>query len=373
MKVLAVVGRSGTGKTTLIRSLVAGLRRRGISVAVVKHCGRGFDLGGPDKDSSLFLAAGAAGVVLAGDGREAVLTLARGPRSDADLAARRPGADLVLIEAGRTGPEIPKVEVLRKGVAETLRTPAAELVAVVADFALPAPVPVFKTGRPAGLVDLVIRLAKSPAGGEEEFFSLHDPDVLRALRASVVGIAGAGGLGSNAALALARAGVGTLILVDFDRIEVSNLNRQQYSRAQIGQVKVEALAENLRGLQPYSRYIAHQVRVNRRNVARLFGQADLLIEAFDRAGEKQMLIETWLARFPGRPIIAASGLSGYGGNGRIRERRIGDLYLIGDESSEPLPSVSPMAPRVAVVANMQANLAVELLVKLKARSGPRSK
>ncbi|MBM3294322.1 MAG: sulfur carrier protein ThiS adenylyltransferase ThiF [Candidatus Aminicenantes bacterium] len=201
--------------------------------------------------------------------------------------------------------------------------------------------------------------------GEKAFFRCHDPGVLRVLRRSVVGIAGAGGLGSNVAVALVRAGIGKLIIADYDRIEISNLNRQQYFWKQVGRLKVDALTENLKKIHPLTEIAALPLRINRRNVGRLFAEADLLIEAFDRAEEKQMLIEAWLAAFPGRPIIAASGLSGYGGNRKIRERRIGNLFLIGDESSEPAPGVSPMAPRVGVVASMQANLAVELLMRLR--------
>lgn len=200
---------------------------------------------------------------------------------------------------------------------------------------------------------------------EEAFFSRHDPAVRTALRAATVGIAGAGGLGSNAAVALARAGAGRLIIADFDRIEIANLNRQQYFLSQVGRVKVLALRENLERINPFGAYVVHHRRVTPENVAALFGEADLLIEAFDLADQKQMLIETWLRLFPGRPVIAASGLSGFGGNAKIKQRKAGDLYICGDETSEPRPGVSPMAPRVALVAAMQANLAVELLMRLR--------
>jgi sulfur carrier protein ThiS adenylyltransferase len=198
---------------------------------------------------------------------------------------------------------------------------------------------------------------------EKDFFAKHDPDILPILRAGVVGIAGAGGLGSNAALALARAGIGKLIIADSDRIEITNLNRQQYTWSQIGKIKVESLVANLRKVNPFSDYVGIHRRITRTNAAAIFAEADILIEAFDRADQKQMLIETWIARFPDRPIIAASGLSGFGENRKIGQRRIGDLYICGDEASEPRPGISPMAPRVGIVANMQANLAIELLVK----------
>jgi sulfur carrier protein ThiS adenylyltransferase len=203
---------------------------------------------------------------------------------------------------------------------------------------------------------------------EKKFFSKHDPQILPLLRVSVVGIAGAGGLGSSVAVSLARAGIGKLIIVDFDRIEISNLNRQQYFWTQVGKVKVRALLENLRKINPFSEYVGYQRRITPKNVKAIFGKADLLIEAFDRAGQKQMLIESWIAYFPDRPIIAASGLSGWGRNQKIRQRRVGNLYICGDEESEPARGISPMAPRVGIVANMQANLAVELLVKMRQKN-----
>jgi sulfur carrier protein ThiS adenylyltransferase len=204
---------------------------------------------------------------------------------------------------------------------------------------------------------------------QKEYFKKRDLAVLNALSRSVVGVAGAGGLGSNAAAALARAGVGRLIIADFDRLEAPDLNRQYYFVDQVGRPKVEALAENLRRMNPFGRYDVHAVRVEPSNVGALFGEADLLVEAFDGADQKQMLIETWLRLFPERPIIVGSGLAGYGGNNALRQREMGRLYVIGDEESECDACSAPMGPRVAAVAAMQANLAVELLVGAKGRKG----
>jgi len=198
---------------------------------------------------------------------------------------------------------------------------------------------------------------------ERDFFLKRDLAVLAALRRSTVGIAGAGGLGSNVAAALARAGVGRLIIADFDVLEAPDLNRQYYFVDQIGRPKVEALAESLGRMNPFSAYEMHNVRIDRTNIGTIFGEADLLVEAFDLADQKQMLIEAWLALRPDRPIIAASGLAGFGGNNKLRQRRLGRLYVCGDEASECDVCSAPMAPRVAAVAAMQANLAVELLVR----------
>lgn len=199
----------------------------------------------------------------------------------------------------------------------------------------------------------------------KDFFSRRDPAVLDILSGSSVGIAGAGGLGSNVAITLARAGVGRLVIADFDRIEPSNLNRQQYFVDQVGRVKVAALKENLLRVNPFSVYEVHNVRITRRNAAKIFRSVDVLVEAFDKAGAKEMLIESCLGRFPGRPIVAASGLAGYGKNRKLRTRRLGNLYICGDEESQCPAGVSPMAPRVGIVANMQANLVVDLLVKMR--------
>ena len=198
---------------------------------------------------------------------------------------------------------------------------------------------------------------------EKQFFSRHDSELLGILRKSVVAIAGAGGLGSNAAVSLARAGVGKLIIADMDRVYPSNLNRQYYFLEQIGRLKVEALLENLKKINPFSQYEVHPVRVTAKNLRKLFSEAEIMVEAFDLASEKSMLINTWLSLFPDRPIIAASGISGFGKNNKLRTRRLGKLYLCGDEESEPGEKISPMAPRVGIVANMEANLVIELLYK----------
>lgn len=202
---------------------------------------------------------------------------------------------------------------------------------------------------------------------KDAYFIGRDPGVLAALKAGSVGVAGAGGIGSCAAVSLARAGVGRLVIADFDTIEPSNLNRQQFFIDQIGRPKVQALRENLQKINPFSIYEMHKVRITRTNVAQIFGTVDVLVEAFDRAEAKEMLIEAWLSGFPDRPIVAASGLAGYGANRKLHTRKVGNLYICGDEESQAAGGISPMAPRVGIVANMQANLVVELLVKMRGR------
>jgi sulfur carrier protein ThiS adenylyltransferase len=181
-----------------------------------------------------------------------------------------------------------------------------------------------------------------------------------------VGIAGAGGLGSNCAIALARSGIGTLVLSDFDIIEAANLNRQYYFTDQVGQLKTIALKENITRINPDVFVIVHQKRLDRINIPEIFSGCDVIIEAFDRADMKEMLIETIQIKMQGIPLIVGSGMAGWGKCDTIRYRKIDEtLYVCGDESSEGSDNLPLLAPRVGIVANMQANVAIEILMKLR--------
>lgn len=204
---------------------------------------------------------------------------------------------------------------------------------------------------------------------KEAFFKNHDKLVLKALTLSTVAIAGAGGLGSNCAAALARSGIGKLIICDYDKVEASNLNRQYYFKDQIGLFKVQALKTNLKNINPFSEYEVHQIKMNSIDIQELFEDADLIIEAFDAAQQKQLLVETWSEHFSDIPLIIASGIGGFGRNSDIIQQNSGNLFWIGDEFSDVDQGYKPMAARVAIVANMQANLAIELLVKSKIGKG----
>jgi sulfur carrier protein ThiS adenylyltransferase len=372
MKIVAVTGPSGSGKTHLIRALIREAKSRGLKIAVVKHCAHGFDLDPKGKDSRLFTEAGADRVALVSPDRVAIIDNDPGKTGLGALSeGLHPRADIVLVEGGRAVPGLKRIEVLAAG--RKTVAPSPGLLAFIGKCVAGGKVPVFAPDQVSDILDFLLLNAAEArseivpkAGGrvgdtgenlKRAIFSAHDPEVLA--------IAGAGGLGSNAAVCLARAGVGRLIIADFDRVEPSNLNRQYFFIEQIGERKVRALRENLMRINPFSAYEIHDIKVTPSRVARLFGEADILIEAFDRAEAKQMLIETWLTRFPDKPVIAASGLAGYGKNSKIRTRRLGSLHICGDEESECAPNTSPMAPRVAAVAALQANLAVELLMKAR--------
>lgn len=179
-----------------------------------------------------------------------------------------------------------------------------------------------------------------------------------------VGIAGAGGLGSNCAAGLVRSGIGRLIIADFDIVDMSNLNRQFYFADQLGSKKVDALKENLMRIGSRSRIEIYDLRIAAENIETIFSSCDVIVEAFDRADMKEMLAEKVLTIWPGRPLILGSGMAGYGSNDLLRTRDLGNnLYVCGDEESEISELNPPMGPRVGIVANMQANLVIEILMK----------
>lgn len=181
-----------------------------------------------------------------------------------------------------------------------------------------------------------------------------------------VGIAGAGGLGSNCAVALARSGIGHLIIADHDIIDIGNLNRQYYFIDQVGMKKTEALKENIRRINPDTRIDIYNTELTRDNIPVIFRDCDIIVEALDQSEMKEMLAETILSVWPERPLIIGSGLAGYGKTNKLKERTIGNtLIACGDEESETSDDLPPMAPRVGIVANMQANAVVEILMKMK--------
>jgi len=195
---------------------------------------------------------------------------------------------------------------------------------------------------------------------DAEIFARNVPGMTERLGRAVVGIAGCGGLGSNAAVALARAGIGKLILVDHDRVEPSNLNRQHFFANDIGRLKVDALAGHLRTIHREIRLATHAMRLTPEDLPVIFREAHLLIEAFDRAEDKHWLIQVWCREFPQRPIVAASGLGGYGRTAALAVRSAGMIHVCGDGESDM--SLGLCAARVALVAAMQANVAIELLM-----------
>ena len=215
--------------------------------------------------------------------------------------------------------------------------------------------------------DQVVFIRRGETPKEEELESLmvarHTPGVHSRMKGSAVGVAGLGGLGSNVAVALVRMGIGTLILADFDLVEPSNLNRQQYSIEHIGMPKTDAMTQILLDINPYTRVITHDVSLDRNNIPQIFQNVDVIVECLDRAEAKAMFIQTVLELLPETYIIGASGLAGYGDSNNIQSIRLGEkIIMVGDLVTPAEPGRGLMAPRVGIAAHHQANLVVSLLM-----------
>lgn len=187
--------------------------------------------------------------------------------------------------------------------------------------------------------------------------------VVRRLESAVVGIAGLGGLGSHIAVSLARLGIGKLVLADFDRVDVTNLHRQQYFIEQLGRYKTDALAETLRRVDPWLSCELHPVRLTPENLPGIFAGCSVLCEAFDRPEEKAMLIETALTELPHTVVVSGSGMAGTGSANTIQTvRAMNRLYLCGDGETDVATSGSLTASRVSVCAGHQAHMVLRLLL-----------
>ena len=191
----------------------------------------------------------------------------------------------------------------------------------------------------------------------------HGANIQALLSQGNIAIAGLGGLGSNIAYSLARIGVGHLHLIDFDVVDITNLNRQQYFIQHIGMYKTDALKSLLLQINPYLDIRTDCVKVTEENLADLFRENDIICEAFDNPEAKAMLVNGILEHFPEKKLVSASGMAGYGSSNTIRTRRITkNFYLCGDRITEPSPGNGLMAPRVAICAAHEANMITRLIL-----------
>ncbi len=191
----------------------------------------------------------------------------------------------------------------------------------------------------------------------------HTPGVHARVKNARIGIAGAGGLGSAIAIALTRTGVGFIRIADFDVVEPSNLNRQQYFIDQIGLPKVDALRTNLQRINPLVSIDVFYGKITAKNLKELFTDVDILVEAFDAADQKAILANTFLREFPGKYLVAASGMAGYEPGNTIRTQKINEhFYLCGDNMTSAGPGCGLMAPRVGIAAHHQANAVLRLIL-----------
>ncbi len=211
----------------------------------------------------------------------------------------------------------------------------------------------------------LIKRGEIPSQEELEglLIARHTPGVHEKVKNAYVGIAGLGGLGSNVAISLARLGIGKLLLVDFDVVEPSNLNRQQYFIKHIGMKKTDALKDILYQINPFVEVTTKNLYLDEKNIKDCFKDVDIVVEAFDDPKCKANLVNTILSKLPDKYMVAASGIAGYFSNNTIQTKRImNHLYLVGDEISEARPGCGLMAPRVAIAANHQANTVLRIIL-----------
>ena len=200
---------------------------------------------------------------------------------------------------------------------------------------------------------------------EKALTARNIPGIQETLKNGRVAIAGLGGLGSNIAVMLARIGVGRLLLVDHDRVEPSNLNRQYYDLTHLGLLKTEALKSQIDKINPFVETETRAALVTGDNALEIFRDYPIVCEAFDNAQNKAVLVNTLLEE-GGKKIVAASGLAGFDSANKIKTRRMfRNLYVCGDFEPPGREASGLMAPRVAVCAGHQANMVLRLLLDLE--------
>lgn len=199
---------------------------------------------------------------------------------------------------------------------------------------------------------------------DRAFDARFPKEMQKKLRNAKVAVAGLGGLGSNIAVMLARSGVGHLLLVDYDVVDVTNLNRQMYGISHIGKPKTQALTEILYQINPYLTYESHCTKVTADNIEKLFMEFPIVCEAFDRPDQKAMLVREILTRCPNTTLVSGNGMAGYGDANEIQTHRMMNrLYVCGDQSTDIEDGIGLMAPRVTVCAAHEANKVIQLIME----------
>lgn len=193
------------------------------------------------------------------------------------------------------------------------------------------------------------------------FEQRHGADLQQKFSSACVAVCGLGGLGSNVAISLARAGIGTLHLIDFDKVDISNLHRQQYAVSQLGMYKTEAMKQTLAEIAPYCVVVTHTVKLTEENLS-LIADCDIVCECFDNAECKAILVNGVAERYHEKYIVAASGMSGLHTGNSIQTKRLGKrLYICGDGASDVDSDGTLFAPRVMLCAAHQANTVLRII------------
>ena len=215
------------------------------------------------------------------------------------------------------------------------------------------------------MTEMIGRPAFTAAATKQALHKGLSPEQSSLLQAAQVAIFGLGGLGSNVAMWLARLGVGQLLLYDFDRVELSNLNRQYYFVEGVGEYKAVALLKHLRAVNPYGDYQSRVVRLTQDNLAELVGTAPIICEALDKPETKALLVNGVLESFPDKFLVAASGLAGFGTSDSMQVRQITPhFYLCGDGSSSFL-DLPLCGARVGLCAAQEALTIARIILQME--------
>ncbi|UZQ51151.1 sulfur carrier protein ThiS adenylyltransferase ThiF [Clostridium kluyveri] len=220
---------------------------------------------------------------------------------------------------------------------------------------------------PQDIINVIAKGVMPPMNELESMMAArHTPHVFEKVKKGKVAVAGLGGLGSNIAVMLARIGVGHLLLVDFDVVDPSNLNRQSYYVRHLGMLKTDALAEQIKEINPFIIVETKTIRIDESNVLELFNSYDIVCEAFDNPESKAMLVNNLLIELSNSKIVCASGMAGYGSSNLIKtQRKMKNLYICGDLESSACQGNGLMAPRVQICAGHQANMILRLLIGIE--------
>lgn len=201
---------------------------------------------------------------------------------------------------------------------------------------------------------------------EEAMDKRFSPEIYAKLKNSEVAVAGLGGIGSNTAVCLARSGIGHIHLVDFDSVDLTNLNRQAYTIEHLGRLKTEALKEILLRINPYLNITTESVKVTEENAVKIFGKYPIVCEAFDNPDNKAILVNTLLSNCPNMKIVSSSGMAGYGSSNEIQTKRImKNFYLCGDRVTDAYAGIGLMAGRVNICAGHEANMVIRLILGIE--------
>ena len=201
---------------------------------------------------------------------------------------------------------------------------------------------------------------------EEAMDKRFSTEIYEKLKKAEVAVAGLGGIGSNAAVSLARSGIGHIHLVDFDTVDLTNLNRQAYTIEHLGMPKTEALKELLLNINPYLNITIENVKVTEENAVEIFKKYPIVCEAFDNPDNKAILVNTLLANCPDIKIVSSSGMAGFGSSNEIQTKRImKNFYLCGDRVTDAYKGIGLMAGRVNICAGHEANMVIRLILGIE--------